>query len=126
MHVTMKLDRIKALIHGPFDQSEPIDALIHVLEAALELVQLPDNDFCWSYWDNSEQATAAITALITRVKAGNLPDPLELRTLFAATGPLQEVSLSSGWGEPFLIVADRYDQVERLLWPDNPVDQPTS
>jgi len=32
---------------------------------------------------------------------------------------LQEVSLSSGWAEPFLKVAEKYDEVERLIWPNS-------
>jgi hypothetical protein len=30
--------------------------------------------------------------------------------LFLPTGPIQEVSLSSGWAQEFLDLADRYDQ----------------
>jgi hypothetical protein len=35
--------------------------------------------------------------------------PYELRVLFAPTGPIQEVSVSSGWGDAFLELADRFD-----------------
>lgn len=35
--------------------------------------------------------------------------------LFAPTGSLQEVSLSSGWAETFLKVAERYEEVEATL-----------
>jgi hypothetical protein len=31
----------------------------------------------------------------------------------------QEVSLSSGWTETFLKVAEKYDEIEKLLWPSN-------
>jgi hypothetical protein len=46
----MKLERTKALIHNGVDLGNPRHGLIHVLEAALELVSLPDNDFSWSSW----------------------------------------------------------------------------
>lgn len=113
----MKLDRTRELIHGTIDASEPYEALIHVLESAIELVQIPDNDFCWSYWEDAEQATKEITKLLNIAKAYTLPERVEVGVLFAPTGPLQEVSLSSGWAEPFLKVAEKYDQVEKLLWP---------
>lgn len=115
--VFMKLDRTNELIHGKLNEEEPYEALAHVLESVIELVQIPDNDFCWSPWDNSEEATKEIKKLLNIVKSYALPDRVEVGMLFAPTGPLQEVSLSSGWAELFLKVADKYDQVEKLLWP---------
>ena len=32
-----------------------------------------------------------------------------MQVLFAPTGPVQEVSISSGWGEEFLTLASRFD-----------------
>ncbi len=115
----MKLDRTKELIHGTIDESEPYEALVHVLESAIELVQIPDNDFCWSYWEDSDEATKEITKLLNMAKSYTLPERVEVGVLFAPTGALQEVSLSSGWAEPFLKVAEKYDQVEKLLWPNS-------
>ena len=115
----MKLDRTKELIHGSIDESDPYGALVHVLESVIELVQIPGNEFCWSYWEGSEEATKEINKLLNMASSYSLPERVEVAVLFAPTGPLQEVSLSSGWAEPFLRVAEKYDQVERLLWPDN-------
>jgi hypothetical protein len=33
-----------------------------------------------------------------------------LIVLFAPTGPIQEVSISSGWGNEFLDLAERFDR----------------
>ena len=115
----MKLDRTKELINGTINKSEPYEALVHVLESAIELVQLPDNDFSWSYWEDSEQATKEIMKLLNMAKSYALPERVEVDVLFSPTGPLQEVSLSSGWAESFLKVAEKYDQVEKLIWADS-------
>ncbi|WP_439864590.1 hypothetical protein [Pseudomonas antarctica] len=112
----MKLDRTKALIHRQINRDDPIESLIHVLEAAIELISLPDNDFCWSSWENEAHATSELVGLLSTLKSGGLPEKMSLAVLFAATGPLQEVSLSSGWADVFLKVADKYDEVEALLW----------
>ena len=112
----MSLDRTKRLIHGELNQEFPIESLIHVLEAAIELISLPDNDFSWSRWEDEEQAKSELLGLVSTLKSGVLPERLKLAVLFAPTGPLQEVSLSSGWAEPFLKVAEKYDEVEALLW----------
>lgn len=34
-----------------------------------------------------------------------------MRVVFAPTGPLQEVSLSSDWAEAFMALARRFDEV---------------
>ena len=115
----MKLDRTKELIYGSIDNSDPYGALVHVLESAIELVQIPSNEFCWSYWEDTEEATKEITKLLNIVRCYSLPERVEVAALFAPTGPLQEVSLSSGWAEQFLRVAEKYDQVERRLWPNS-------
>ncbi len=41
---------------------------------------------------------------------------LEVAILFAPTGPIQEVSISNGWGEFFIKLADKFDEIERILW----------
>ncbi|MGE8187364.1 hypothetical protein [Pseudomonas sp. NPDC086278] len=112
----MNLDRAKQLIHGEQDHDFPIESLIHVLEAAIELISLPDNDFCWSRWEDEEQAKRELLGLVSTLKSGVLPERMKVAVLFAPTGPLQEVSLSSGWAGTFLKVAEKYDEVEALLW----------
>ncbi|WP_211865219.1 hypothetical protein [Pseudoalteromonas sp. M8] len=88
----MKLDQTKELIHGTIDESEPYEALVHILESVIELVKIPDNDFCWSYWEDSDQAAKEITKLLKMAKSYKLPERVEVSVLFAPTGPLQEVS----------------------------------
>jgi hypothetical protein len=44
-----------------------------------------------------DAALREVDELSAEVRAGG-PVPFELGVLFAPTGPLQEVSLSSGWG----------------------------
>jgi len=112
----MKLDRTKQLISDGIDRDNPMESLIHVLESAIELVSLPVNDFCWSYWESGEEARREMLALIDVIKNGALPNKLKVSRLFAVTGPLQEVSMSSGWAEAYLKIADKYDEIENILW----------
>jgi hypothetical protein len=35
--------------------------------------------------------------------------------IFAPTGRMQELSLSSGWGEWFLLLAERFDEAKKQL-----------
>jgi hypothetical protein len=89
--------------------------LIEVLEDTRAMLALPGNDFCWSSWEGPEQAIREIDGLIAELKSGRTPDRVRMQTLFAPTGQIQEVSVSSGWGRKFLILAERFDAAERQL-----------
>jgi len=80
-----------------------------VFEDARELLARPDNDFSWSSWEDQNAALAEIDAMLQELRTGQMPDELEMRVLFAPTGPIQETSLSSGWGDEFLKLAKRFD-----------------
>lgn len=80
-----------------------------VLEETRRLLALPDNDFAWSSWDDREDALAEIDYLLSSVRSGSLPGELTMQVLFAPTGPIQEVSLSSGWASDFIELSARFD-----------------
>ena len=109
------LDRTKQLLSQP-DAEDPRVLLAEVLRSAVELLSLPDNDFAWSSWKDKGAAVAEIEGVLALVEAGELPERSSVSVLFAPTGPIQEVSVSSGWGEAFLKVAERYDRAEQRLW----------
>lgn len=85
-------------------------ALAEILEEARVLLAREDNDFGWSGWHGRADALAEIDAILARIGAGEPIRPASIELLFLPTGPLQEVSLSSGWGDRFLALADRFDQ----------------
>jgi len=87
-----------------------IDELIHILRDTQALLKLPTNDFAWSSWEDADAATREIDGYIRQIEAGNYSSILKLRMLFAPTGQIQDVSIS-GWGNEFLLLAERFDQV---------------
>lgn len=70
------------------------------------MILLPTNDFSWSGWEDADEASLEIGGIIDRLRQG-VPANTEL--YFLPTGPLQELSLSSGWGDEFIELANRYD-----------------
>lgn len=52
----MNLERTNELIHRDINSADPYEALTHILELVLELVQLPDNEFCFSDWEIKKRA----------------------------------------------------------------------
>ena len=86
---------------------KPLQGLIAVMRDARRLLALPENDFTWSSWEDREAALAEVDEHIATLERGSVPN---LSVLFLPTGPIQEVSLSSGWGAAFLSLADRFDR----------------
>jgi len=85
------------------------DALLRVFRRTRDLLARPDNDFGWSSWKDVSAALQEIDAVIETLTTGAQPDIAQLRVLFAPTGPIQEVSLSSGWGDAFEELAKELD-----------------
>jgi hypothetical protein len=111
------LERTKALLSTEPDRSNPGGLLSDVLHAAIELLSMEGNDFAWSSWRDQQEAVEEVAALLSVLEAGRLPERTDVSILFAPIGPIQDVSISSGWGETFLKLAERYDYAEKLLWP---------
>jgi len=95
---------------------ESVEVLVRILEPSIELVETTDNDFSWTSWENTKEAVKEINQLMRMVKSGRLPSRKKVGILFAPTGPLQELSISSSWGDLFLTMAEKYDQVAPLVW----------
>jgi hypothetical protein len=108
----MTRDPTRRVLQAGVDPADPVGSLIALLEAAVELVSLPGNDFGWSSWTDAVGARAELEGLIAAMRRGARPP---CAPLFAPTGPLQEVAVSSGWGEDFLALAERFDEVEARL-----------
>lgn len=83
--------------------------LIKVLRDAKVLLALPGNEFVWSTWESAVDALREIDGIIEQLQSGKRFNKTRVTVLFAPTGPIQEVSESSGWGAEFLKLAHRFD-----------------
>lgn len=111
----MHLDRARKLLSGGFESNDPRTMLAEVLAASIELVSQEDNDFCWSSWVDAATAVAELQSHLDSLAQPGQPDTKRMSVLFAPTGPMQELSLSSGWGEPFVQLASYFDSAEEAL-----------
>ncbi len=89
--------------------------MLEVLNETKRLLARPENDFAWSSWASAADALKEIDALIETIDRGEKPERIAISVLFAPTGPIQEVSVSSGWGDEFLVVAERFDRALSAL-----------
>jgi hypothetical protein len=86
-----------------------VTTLVSILEEARGLLAADGNDFSWSSWRDRDAALDEIDMILAELRSGIIPSTLTLNVLFAPTGPIQEVSLSSGWGDAFIQLANRFD-----------------
>jgi hypothetical protein len=84
--------------------------LLAVLRDTQAALRRAGNDFAWSRWNSAEEALSMIDGHITAIERGDASRLPELALLFAPTGSIQEVSVSSGWGEEFLGLGARFDK----------------
>lgn len=84
-----------------------LQKLLTLLQETRALISQDGNDFSWSSWRDQDHALSEMDAIIAEVEKGSIP---EIGVLFAPTGPIQEVSLRSGWGNEFLELAERFDK----------------
>lgn len=82
--------------------------LEQVFQEARRLVALKGNDFSWSGWEDATEALREIDVILATIRRGERPGAY-MNVLFLPTGPLQELSLSSGWGDAFVALAGRFD-----------------
>ena len=86
---------------------EHLQKLITVLKETRAFLALESNDFSWSSWRDQDHAISEIDSTIAALENGSIP---EIGFFFAPTGPIQEVSLSSGWGSEFRELAAQFDK----------------
>jgi len=89
--------------------------LLSIFLRVREAIARPENDFLWSSWRDASHALDELDDIIATLRAGQMPDRPQMGVLFAPTGPIQEVSLSSGWADEFMVLADAFDAaMERM------------
>jgi hypothetical protein len=79
--------------------------LAEILQEIRRLVEV-SGDFSWTSWIDREDALRELDRATEHLIHGSIA-PLPI--LFAPTGPLQELSLSNGWGDAFVDLAHRYE-----------------
>ena len=89
-----------------------VQELITVMKQARTFLALESNDFSWSSWKDQNHAISEIDSIIASLQNDSIP---EIESLFAPTGPIQEVSLSSGWAKEFLELAQRFDKAYEIV-----------
>lgn len=82
--------------------------IVAIIQRATELVR-SSNGTGWASWSDLAEACEEMESVQALTLCGKVPKD-QLRILFAPTGPLQEVSLVSGWSYEYEVLADMMDK----------------
>lgn len=93
-----------------FSWQEATHEIVALLQEVAAILRQPGTDVIWSRYETAEDAVADIENHAARLRRGDLSGLGDLRLLFAPTGALQEISLSSGWGVQFIVLSQRFDR----------------
>lgn len=88
-----------------------INVLLGLLGEVRTLINSPNTNVIWSQFNSIEDVLNTLDTLNRRVELGDNKVISELKILFAPTGTFQEMSIDCGWGEKFIELANRFDEV---------------
>ena len=91
--------------------------IIGVLEEVVCILDRPDTDVAWSRYNNVAEAVSDLSQHIALLRSGDISRIEDLASLFAPSGSLQEISITSGWGERFLCLAAWFDRAIESIRP---------
>ena len=83
--------------------------IIDILETVKELILEPKTDISWSIFNSKDELIIEIDAHIQKLNLRDFSKVTDLILLFAPTSDFQEISLSSGWGNRYLKISERFD-----------------
>ena len=84
--------------------------LIEIVTTLIAALRAGPQDLTWqsTYLDEAE-VVADLRDHLDRLRAGDRSRLPELRFALLPTGPLQEIAVSSGWGDTYVRLANRFD-----------------
>lgn len=68
----------------------------------------------WSKYEHIEELIAEIEVIAVTLESKDRTALLQVHNMFAPTGPLQEISITNGWGKVFLELSERVDNLIAL------------
>lgn len=73
-------------------------------------VKLPTTDLEWTSYHSVQELLDELNDCTNRLRKNDLSYIEKLKVLFLPTGDLQDISISSGWGQEYLTIAERFDK----------------
>ncbi len=74
-----------------------------------------DSDMTYCYYETPKAFIIELNKYIQEIQKENMKVIDDLSVEFAVTGNLQEHSMGNGWSDEYLLIAEKFDEIERLI-----------
>lgn len=90
------------------------EELIFILEKIKEKIT-DDSDIAWTTFTNAAVLRLEIDKHVKLLTEGNMHSIAELNLHFLPTSTFQEHSISNGWGDEYLQLANKFDRIYKTM-----------
>ena len=91
-----------------------LERIIEIIEAVKSKIT-NESDVIWAGYEEPVELREEIERDLIELKEGNFDKLDTFKTHFLPTATFQEVSLSNGWGDEFIVLAEEYDKLYEKL-----------
>lgn len=91
-----------------------IEKLIEILNAIKGTVK-PDSNLLWTHYNDPQEIILELEKVINELRNGDFKTIEKLKVDFLPTCTFQELAISNGWGDYYLELADKFDEVYKKL-----------
>ncbi len=91
-----------------------IPDLITILEKVKDKIS-DSSDIVWTGYDTAKELREEIQLYVNELSAGNLQSLKTIQIHFAPTSTFQEHSISNGWSDEYLRLAEKFDYIYSSL-----------
>ena len=87
-----------------------INELIKIIELIKNKIS-DSSDVTWTQYETAKEFRDDLDRYVARLKINDKSCLEDLNVLFAPTGSLQEHSISNGWSDEYLRLAEQFDKI---------------
>jgi len=90
---------------------ENLSNLIILIEKIKDLIKQQGTNVLWTHYNSEEEVIDELGRHIMLLHKGDFSKINTLILLFSPTSDLQELSISNGWGNQYLEIAEKFDKI---------------
>jgi hypothetical protein len=84
--------------------------LLEIVNEVITICEVSPQYVDWAGYRDQDELLADLRDHASRLRSGDTSRLPELRVLFLPTGPLQDISVDSGWADKYMRLAGRFDE----------------
>lgn len=85
--------------------------LLEIVMEMRNLIDSPETDLVWSRFNTIDEVMKDLDSCIDKLELNDKSVIKDIKYMFAPTGSYQEISINSGWGDKFIELSKRVDEL---------------